>query len=147
MIARLADASGVRIPERRCFLDWSEVREMAKGGVDFASHTSSHAILTTLDDEALQRELRQPLDVLARELHSFAPMLAYPNGDHADGIVDAARRAGYTAAVTTQPGIESGVPADRMRLRRVGAHEDVARTIPLFMFHIAQQLAAGRGTS
>lgn len=145
LIDRLADESGIRVPQDRCFLDWNEVREMAQGGVDFASHTSSHAILTTLDREALHHELRRPLDVLARELHSFAPMLAYPNGDHTATVVDAARRAGYAAAVTTQPGIESRAPADRLRLRRVGAHEDVSRTIPLFMFHIARQLtAAGR---
>ena len=144
MIDRLAHVSGLRVPDDRCFLDWNEVREMAKGGVDFGSHTSSHAILTTLDREALQRELRQPLDVLSQELPAFSPMLAYPNGDHAAAVVDAARRAGYVAAVTTKPGIEPRVPADRLRLRRIGAHEDVARTIPLFMFHIAQQLAAGR---
>lgn len=145
LIERLANESDVEVPHERCFLDWNEVREMAAGGVEFAAHTSSHALLTALESEALERELRQPLDVLARELHRFTPMLAYPNGDHTDTVVHAARRAGYAAAVTTQPGLESRAPADRLRLRRVGAHEDVARTVPLFMFHIAQQLAAGRG--
>ena len=146
-IGRLTDRTGVRVPDDRCFLDWDEVREMRKGGVDFASHTSTHAILTALDAETLEREVREPLDVLARELGSFAPLLAYPNGDHSAAVVEAARRAGYAAAVTTRPGIESRAPTDRLRLRRVGAHEDVARTIPLFMFHIAQQLTAGRGSS
>jgi peptidoglycan/xylan/chitin deacetylase (PgdA/CDA1 family) len=147
LIRRLADQTGVGVPDDRCFLDWDEVREMAGGGVDFAAHTSSHAILTTIDAEALECELRQPLDVLRREIESFTPMLAYPNGDHSAAVVDVARRAGYAAAVTTKPGLESRAPEDRLRLRRIGAHDDVTRTIPLFMFHIAQQLAAGRGVS
>lgn len=144
LIDTLARRLHVGIPDERCFLDWNEVREMAKGGIDFASHTSSHALLPTLDAAALDRELRQPLDVLARELDTFAPLLAYPNGDHTAAVVDAARRVGYAAAVTTQPGVESRAPSDRLRLRRVGAHEDVAHTIPLFMFHIAQQVASER---
>jgi len=144
LIDDLAHKLRARVPDERCFLAWSEVREMANGGIDFASHTSSHALLPALDADALYRELRQPLDVLARELHTFAPLLAYPNGDHSAAVVAAARRAGYAAAVTTQPGVESRAPSDRLRLRRVGAHEDVAHTIPLFMFHIAQQVASER---
>ena len=144
LIDALARRLHARVPDDRCFLDWNEVREMAKGNVDFASHTSSHALLPALDAGALHQELRQPLDVLARELRTFAPLLAYPNGDHTAAVVDAARRAGYAAAVTTQPGVESRVPVDRLRLRRVGAHEDVSHTIPLFMFHIAQQVTSER---
>ena len=141
-IGRVSRGLGAPIPDERRFLDWNEVREMAAGGIDFASHTSSHALLPALDAETLHRELCQPLDVLARELPEFTPVLAYPNGDHTAAVVDAARRAGYSAAVTTNPGTEPRVPVDRLRLKRVGAHEDVAHTIPLFAFHIAQQLAA-----
>lgn len=147
LIDGLAQRLAVRLPDERCFLDWDEVREMASCGIEFASHTSSHALLPALDAESLRRELRQPLDTLACELNTFAPLLAYPNGDHSDTVVDAARAAGYAAAVTTQPGLESRAGGNRLRLKRVGAHEDVAHTISLFAFHIGQQLAADRWSS
>lgn len=144
LIADLAARLNVRCPDERRFLTWDEVREMASGGIDFGSHTCSHAILTRLDEQSLQRELRRPLAVLGRELARPLPVIAYPNGNHAPAVVRAARAAGYIAAMTTEPGLESHRPIDRFRLKRIGVHEDVSRSIPLLTFHLARQLAAGR---
>jgi len=67
------------------------------------------------------------------------PVLSYPNGNHTSAVVAAAQAAGYRAAVTTRVGLESSQPTDLFRLRRIGVHDDVSRSIPLFTFHVARQ--------
>lgn len=147
LIVRLAEESGVQLPCARRFLGWNEVREMSRYGVTFGSHTASHAILTQLDGAALDRELRRPLEAIAQQCDGWMPVLAYPNGDHSDAVAAAAEAAGYRGAFTTLPGTEAGRPADFFRLKRVGLHEDVSRTIPLLTSHLARQLRLSSGTS
>ena len=128
---------------RRCFVDWNEVREMSRYGVSFASHTRTHANLTRVAGADLERELHGSLDMLRQQRVNHVPVLAYPNGDHTSAVVDAAREAGYSAAVTTRPGLESGCPADLFRLKRIGVHDDVAQSVPLLALHVARQARSG----
>jgi peptidoglycan/xylan/chitin deacetylase (PgdA/CDA1 family) len=139
----MAKALGIPLPEERRFIDWSEAREMSGHGITFGSHTATHAILPGLDRTTLQHELVRPLEVLAEQQVAWVPVLAYPNGDHDDVVVEAARDAGYRAAVTTVAGAESSRPADLLRLKRIGVHEDMTRSIPQFIFHIGRSIRAG----
>jgi peptidoglycan/xylan/chitin deacetylase (PgdA/CDA1 family) len=138
-----AEAGGAS-PGQRRFVDWNEVREMSRHDISFASHTRTHVNLTRLAGAAVDRELRGPLDVLRQQRVNHVPVLAYPNGDHTDAVVAAARAAGYSAAVTTGPGLESSRPADRFRLKRIGVHEDVTRSVSLLALHVARQARSAR---
>lgn len=124
-------------PERR-FVNWDEVREMSRHGVAFGSHTATHANLARLSGAALERELRDPLDVFRREAIDCVPVLAYPNGDCTAATAYAARAAGYRAAVSVRRGFESSAPPDLFQLRRVAVHEDVSRSGPALALHIAR---------
>jgi peptidoglycan/xylan/chitin deacetylase (PgdA/CDA1 family) len=137
------DADDTQDPGRR-FLDWNEIREMARHGVAFGSHTSSHANLSRLSGAALERELREPLERLRTNGIPHVPVLAYPNGDHTDAVVQAARAAGYSAAVSVRAGLESKFPSDRFRLRRINVHEDVSRSAPALALHIGRQSLTAR---
>jgi peptidoglycan/xylan/chitin deacetylase (PgdA/CDA1 family) len=144
LIELLTRAANEPLPRMRQFMNWDEVREMSAQGISFGSHTCSHAMLTGLDGSALERELRGSLDVLRAQNINDIPVLSYPNGDHDDLVVAAARAAGYRAAVTTLPGCEQRRPGDLFRLRRIGVHEDVSRLISLLTFHVARQSASVR---
>lgn len=139
LLEGLARASGLQALGDRRFLNWAEVRDMSSHGIAFGSHTCTHAALDRLDRAQLQRELRHSADVLRREGVNFVPVLSYPYGDHSAAVVAEARAAGYRAAVTTHAGLESRRPANLFRLQRVGVHDDVSRSIPLLVFHIARQ--------
>jgi peptidoglycan/xylan/chitin deacetylase (PgdA/CDA1 family) len=141
----MARTLGIVLPDERRFIDWSEAREMSRHGIAFGSHTCTHAILPRLDRTTLQHELTRPLEVLAEQQVAWVPVLAYPNGDHDDVVVKAARDAGYRAAVTTAAGAEPGRPADLLRLKRIGVHDDVTRSIPQFMFHIGRSIRLASG--
>lgn len=141
----LAQASGIPVPAERRFVNWDEVREMSSHGIAFGSHTCTHSALGRLDREPLRRELQQSLEALRRERANCVPVLSYPYGDHTALVVAEARACGYHAAVTTRAGLESSQPADLFRLRRIGVHDDVSRSIPLMTFHIARHAFPARG--
>ncbi len=87
-------------------LNAAEVGEMAASGwCTFGGHGHDHAILTYLDDENLDYNLREPRRIL--EEASGAPVvdLAYPNGDHDERVVARAAAAGYTRAYTVGVGL------------------------------------------
>jgi peptidoglycan/xylan/chitin deacetylase (PgdA/CDA1 family) len=142
LLGTIAAEVGGAVRGGRRFVNWDEVAEMSRHGITFGSHSSSHANLTRLSGAALERELREPLEMLCRRGVNHVPVLAYPNGDHTDAVVAAARAAGYRAAVTVRRGLESSVPADRFRLRRIGVHEDVSRSAPTLALHIGRQSLA-----
>ena len=111
--------------EREAFdvMDWDDVKALPEL-VTVGSHTMDHPILTTLPDDALDRQLRESRAVLEAELQRPIPWFCYPNGAE-DARVRAAVRRHYDAAVTTVPGfVRSG--DDRYGLSRIGGTDTVA---------------------
>lgn len=98
-------------------LDWGQVEEMARHGIDFGGHTVTHRSLTALDDADLAREVRDCRAPIERRTGRSSNAFCYPRG-HLDARVEAAvRDAGWTIAATTEPGdVPPGAP--RLRLRR-----------------------------
>ena len=87
-------------------LNVEEVREMA--GSDwctFGGHGHDHGILTYLDDEQLDYNLREPRRILEETTGAPVVDLAYPNGDHDQRVLEHVATAGYTRAFTTLSGL------------------------------------------
>lgn len=70
--------------ERYAFLSWDEVRTMAEGGIEFGSHTASHAILSTLSSEDAKNELRRSKEAIETQLGRACELFSYPNGQARD---------------------------------------------------------------
>ena len=138
LIDAIAGEVGDTGPRPRRFVDWDEVCEMSRHGIAFGSHSRTHANLARLSGPQLEGELRDSLAALRERGVNHVPVLAYPNGDHSGAAAVAADVAGYRAAVTTQPGLESRRPPNRFRLKRIAVHEDVSRSIPTMTWHIAR---------
>jgi peptidoglycan/xylan/chitin deacetylase (PgdA/CDA1 family) len=96
-------------PQEWATLRWDELRELSERGVEVGSHTVSHAHLTRLGDDELERELRDSRAQIEDELGLGCPYLAYPFGEHDARVRRAAELAGYEAAfaVETTKGAES----------------------------------------
>jgi peptidoglycan/xylan/chitin deacetylase (PgdA/CDA1 family) len=138
-LGRASHKLKVDFPRRRLFLDWNEVAEMAGGGISFGAHTVSHANLARLSGAGLAEELAAPLRATGVKM---LPVLSYPYGAHNSEVVDAAREAGYVAALSTEAGVNDAA-TDPFMLRRVGLHQDVSRSAGLMAFHLLHQ-AMGR---
>ena len=126
------------IPEpERDLMNWEEVRAMADSGlVRYGSHSQSHVRLTAgLDPEAMRSEIRRSKQDLHTALGVLPKLFCYPNGDYTTDAVSLVRD-NYDAAVTTRPGWNT-TQTDRMLLRRVGLHEDIARDRNGFLARLA----------
>ena len=98
-------------------MDWETLRRLADAGVEIGSHTRTHAHLTQLDDDDLERELVESRHEIAEALARPCRFLAYPFGEEDARVRAAARRAGYDAAFGLP-----GRPGDRMSVPRVGLY-------------------------
>jgi peptidoglycan/xylan/chitin deacetylase (PgdA/CDA1 family) len=102
-------------------LNAEEILDMQRRGVGFHSHTCSHASLPDLDDDRLSRELVESRVALQYLLGRQVDYLAYPFGHLDERVVSAARKAGYRAAFSTQPGFNRP-DVDRFRIRRIDVY-------------------------
>lgn len=109
---RAENPSGTTHP----LLDVATIKAMQSRGVDFQSHTRSHASLPTLDDTDLADELQGSRAALGKLLGREVHYLAYPFGHVDERVEAAARAAGYRAAFSTQAGFNRrGVNPYRIR--------------------------------
>jgi peptidoglycan/xylan/chitin deacetylase (PgdA/CDA1 family) len=91
----------------------AQLDELAGAGWEVGSHTCSHPHLTTLDDQALEKELRESKDALGGpECRS----IAYPYGDVDARVIRAARKAGYETAASLPKKFGSTDPLDWPRV-------------------------------
>ena len=130
---RLADAvPSAANPGRHC-MSWDEVRTMVKGGIEFASHTVSHPILSRLADAALLHELSESRAAILRETGCDIPVIAYPvgkRGAYDARVLRATEQCGYRLGISYETGTNPAIGFDRFELRRIA----VERYTSLAMF-------------
>ena len=115
---RIAELSGSRYSEAGLrTLTWDGLRELRERGVEIGSHTMTHAHLTRLADDELDRELVEAKQWIEDELGAPCRFLAYPFGEVDDRVRAATRRAGYAGAFGLP-----GTPGDEFDLPRVGLY-------------------------
>lgn len=107
-------------------LTWDQIRQMSDDGVDIQSHSLTHGFLTKRHHgsmteakygEWLRREMAESRRVLEKETGKKVRFLAYPYGDYDGRVANAAKRAGYDAALTCDFGpVRRG--SDPLRMKR-----------------------------
>jgi peptidoglycan/xylan/chitin deacetylase (PgdA/CDA1 family) len=80
-------------------LSADEVRALRREGMHFGSHTRTHRPLTQLSSIEIKEELERSRRDLEGLLGETVTTLAYPFNNQNGDVREAARRAGYTAAV------------------------------------------------
>ena len=96
----------------RNFLTWEQVREMSKAGVDFQDHSYSHhrlgRWLEEMDEAEYRAWIRGDLEksrsILIRQLGHSPTLLALPYGEYNTIIIDEAKKTGYEAVLSQDPG-------------------------------------------
>jgi peptidoglycan/xylan/chitin deacetylase (PgdA/CDA1 family) len=78
-------------------LSWSDLEELAAAGWEIGSHTHSHPLLTTVDDDRLRHELGASQTAIARRIGS-CDSLSYPYGLADERVARETERCGYSVA-------------------------------------------------
>lgn len=105
-------------------LDWNAIESWKARGLEFASHSATHARLTWLDDASATDELARSREILIKRLGE-CPAVAYPFGAVDERVARLAKGAGYSLGFDGVAGIEG----DLLRLSRVPVYMwDLANT-------------------
>jgi peptidoglycan/xylan/chitin deacetylase (PgdA/CDA1 family) len=118
---------GVSIPTgyfQKSMMNWDQVKEMRKGGIEFGAHTMHHPILTRISVEQVREEVIGSKSRIEEELGERVLGFAYPNGQASDlneGIERIVAASGIKAAFTLLSGPSSldEVKRDPFAIRRV----------------------------
>jgi len=100
-------------------ISWAQIEELSRNGFEFGSHSFTHPYLTTADPETLAMELELPKKALEEHIGKPVIALAYPFGLYDQTVIQATEKAGYTVAVTIDPG-QWVSKENLLTLRRIG---------------------------
>lgn len=121
------------LPGQSEVLGWDELRVLSAEGVQMASHSRTHPLLTRISSSDLIDEVRGAREDLGRHLHqgAYPTVFAYPGGRHDERTTTALSELGVEVAFTTQRGTNRVGHTDPLRTRRINvgarSHSDLIR--------------------
>lgn len=98
-------------------MEWADLGELTKRGHTIGSHSYHHISLAKFNKETQEKELKSSKDMLGLSLNKGIEFLSYPYGHFDENVMEAAKKAGYLAACTTEDGINDEA-SDLFTLRR-----------------------------
>ncbi len=92
---------------RREHLSEKDILEMSQNGIEFASHSLSHALFNQIGNEEIEREVTESKKIIENLTQKECSTFAYPAGFFTDFAKEAIKKAGYEAAFSTVYGTEN----------------------------------------
>jgi peptidoglycan/xylan/chitin deacetylase (PgdA/CDA1 family) len=80
-------------------LDWSQIEELRRDGIEIESHTVNHPDLTRMDGASLRLELADSKKAIEDRLGAPVRFLSFPFGRYNRRVLDAMRECGYDRGV------------------------------------------------
>jgi peptidoglycan/xylan/chitin deacetylase (PgdA/CDA1 family) len=105
----------------RCFMNWDEVRALARGGMSIGAHSHTHEILAGLSEERQLEEVTKSKALLEDHLGTVVNALAYPVGlrnSFSSTTQAAAQKGNYRVAFSFYGGLNDWGEIDRYDIRR-----------------------------
>ncbi len=111
-----------RLPslEGRPMLNWQEIREMHRFGIEFGAHTCTHPNLTRLSPKQIDSEMGDSKKIIADGLSFPVRSFAYPYGRYNHHVLEMARSY-FVCACSDRLGLVA-VGKDPYTLKRVDAY-------------------------
>lgn len=100
-------------------LNWKEIREMDRYGIEFGAHTVNHVDLTSLGIKEAEKEITDSKKIIEDKLGKTVHFFCYPFGRHNDTIDELVAGSGFKAGCTTRFKIKNCY-ANRYALSRIG---------------------------
>ncbi len=89
----------------RRLLAWSDIKEMARDGIQIGAHTRTHPHLRTLSQEQVRTEVLGSLADLEQELKVPIQTFAYPYGEYDTTVQDVVEQAGFLGSCGVKEGL------------------------------------------
>jgi peptidoglycan/xylan/chitin deacetylase (PgdA/CDA1 family) len=109
----------------RLYMDWGEVAELVRAGMEIGGHSVSHRSLWALSEAETLREIRDSGDCLRQRLGTEITSYSYPFGHVLPQHPGMLAPAGYANAVTVRRS-RNDPQTDRFELGRYGVNSTVS---------------------
>lgn len=120
--------------DRKQFLSWKQIEEMAAAGMDFQAHSLTHPHLRALAPDVAYREIAESKAIIEKRLGKPVVAFSYPFGEYNDAVIQMVKRAGFASAVTLASGYKQRIDElftlHRIRVSYNDALEDFAKRLP-----------------
>lgn len=90
--------------DHKAFLQWAQLEDMSRAGMDIESHTQSHPHLRDLSPDQALQEIAGSKAILEKRLGKPVSSIGYPFGEYSNSVIDLVKRAGFESAVTIAAG-------------------------------------------
>ncbi len=90
---------------KKGYLTWEQIEQLCSEGYTLGCHTHAHPDLRLLTGERLVKEVADSREILRERTGQEILSFSYPAGEHNDTVIQAVKSAGFSGAVTTEPGI------------------------------------------
>ncbi|MBA2115417.1 polysaccharide deacetylase family protein [Bremerella alba] len=100
-------------------LSWQRLRELSKEGVAIGAHTHTHPLMNQLSLDEAQEEAIRSRDELQKQLRKEIRSFCYPAGGVSAEVAAMLKDIGYTAAFTTQRGVNDLDNCDPLQMSRI----------------------------
>lgn len=90
-------------PPVELYMNWRELAELHRAGLEIGAHTITHRSFWTLPGPVAQREILDAKQILERRLGAPVHSFAYPYGHFLPEHLPVIQAAGFTHAVTVRP--------------------------------------------
>jgi peptidoglycan/xylan/chitin deacetylase (PgdA/CDA1 family) len=118
----LADNKHANVSEmktKRPFLTTKEIKSLKKAGWEIGCHSATHANLSELTLEKLEKEVHGAKKDLEKELGFSIPFFAYPRGKYNKDVLKNVKKANFVLGLTMDDGTISR-KSDVLALPRIG---------------------------
>lgn len=113
----------MRIGTASEWMDWADVEALKTAGMDIQAHGHTHKFLSGLEETQQEEELRRPREVIREKLSTECNGFSFPGGRYDTRSIELARRLGYTAICTSEPGLNRQAAGDFQILKRFVVHQ------------------------
>jgi peptidoglycan/xylan/chitin deacetylase (PgdA/CDA1 family) len=129
------------LQERKPLMSRDQLGQWLSAGMEVGSHSLSHPQLHELPQDVARYEITESRTELRKMLGVPIEHFAYPFGHFTADTVELVRQAGYSSAMTLQPGVARATD-DRLRLPRILVNGE--RGLWKFLLHVATPYARMR---
>lgn len=121
-------------------MTWEQIKELDAGGIEIASHTCSHPILSQLSENELISEIFESKQKIEDTLGKPCTAISYPVGvshTYNQVVTDAVKKAGYVFGCTYESGINKVESLSKFPLHLQRNAVERYTTDPLFTSTLA----------
>jgi peptidoglycan/xylan/chitin deacetylase (PgdA/CDA1 family) len=106
-------------------LNWHQIKEMSKYGIEFGSHTANHPYLANTTDDEIMHELATSKESIQKNLGLEIKSVAYPFGSYSDKVMECVRKSDYEFGIAYKHDIWRFDKSNKYGIPRIHVETDV----------------------